>query len=185
MLENCQPGRLRLAFSLALAVLALGPGCATQGTGAGWVSTVPYTKSEAELFDDRFRPEVFGLEQSVEPPEKDSRLSWRTTSADSVFAAKVVTLTRGGNEKRASYTVVVESVEALAGKPVIHPLSLTIPSESPVFLWIEGVQESWVGSSVVLFVKSFADGLHYHATTDTTPVRKAIEQAAVNGVLSG
>jgi hypothetical protein len=169
-------------------VFWLGPVCvwaalactATQGAPTWGVSDAAYTRKDAALFDDRFRPELFGVEHTVEPPERDRRLAERTIYADTVARAKVVTVTRGGAMNGSSYTIVVRPEgKPLSGKQLPGSVTLIVPQSSPTFAWLEAAGQGWVGTRLVFFARAFADGLHYHATTDAEPVRKAIERAAV------
>jgi hypothetical protein len=97
-----------------------------------------------------------------------------------VARAKVVTMTRGGAMSGSSYTIVVRpDGKPLSGKLLPGAVTLIVPQTSPTFAWLEGAGQGWVGTRLVFFARAFADGLHYHATTDTEPVRRAIERAAV------
>jgi hypothetical protein len=166
---------------LALLVGAWASGCTPSTNEEAWTaSDVIYARRDAQLFDDLFRPELFGVEHTVEPPERDPRLTERTVVADSVCQAKVITVTRGGVQSGASYTIVLRpEPKPLSGRKLPETLTLVIFRSSPTFAWLEATEKTWVGTRVVLFARAFIDGLHYHATTDTPAVRKAIEQAAV------
>ena len=173
--------RLLAALGLALVSAAFAPACTPPSGEAAWTaSDVLYTRRDAQLFDDLFRAELFGVEHTVEPPERDPRLTERTIVADSVCQAKVITVTRGGVQSGSSYTIVLRpEPKPLSGRKLPETVTLVIFRSSPIFAWLEAAGQSWVGTRVVLFARVFMDGLHYHATTDTEPVRKAIEQAAV------
>lgn len=177
-----QRGRRGLG-SLVLALLlgASSSACTPVTNEEAWTaSDVIYARHDAQLFDDLFRPELFGVEHTVEPPERDPRLTERTVVADSVCQAKVITVTRGGVHSGTSYTIVLRpEPKPLSGRRLPETVTLVIFRSSPTFAWLEAAGQSWVGTRVVLFARVFVDGLHYHATTDTEPVRKAIEQAAV------
>lgn len=166
---------------LALASGASAQACTPSSNAEAWTaSDVIYARHDAQLFDDLFRPELFGVEHTVEPPERDPRLAERTVIADSVCQAKVITVTRGGVQSGTSYTIVLRpEPKPLSGRKLPETVTLVIFRSSPTFAWLEAAGRSWVGTRVVLFARAFMDGLHYHATTDTEPVRKAIEQAAV------
>jgi hypothetical protein len=171
---------MAIVRGLALcAVLALA--CTpAQNEGAWEQSDALYSREDARLFDDLFRPELFGVEHTIEPPERDPRLQERTAFADSVSRAKVVTVTRGGALRGASYTIVVRPEgRPLAGKPLPDPLTLVITRRSPAFAWLDAAGSNWVGTRLVLFARAFSDGLHYHATTDTEAVHKVIEHVTV------
>lgn len=164
-----------LIFALAAA------GCTPSSSEEAWgASDVIYAKKDAQLFDDLFRPELFGVEHTVEPPERDPRLTERTLAADSVSQAKVITVTRGGVQSGTSYTIVLRpEPKPLSGRRLPETVTLVVFRSSPTFAWLEAAGQSWVGTRLVLFARSFIDGLHYHATTDTEAVRKMIEHAAV------
>ncbi|HLV66907.1 MAG TPA: hypothetical protein VKY73_13890 [Polyangiaceae bacterium] len=187
MLGKIVLGR-RLARHLVAAVLAVSPcaGCAASLENSGLTSSdVPYTGQEQQLFDDTFRAELFGVEHTAFPPETDRALAKRTTLADAVFPAKVVTLTRQGAPGAESYTLVIRPEgAALSGQSVSEPLSLTIPPENPTFAFLRGIGERWVGTRMILFLRAYTDGLHFHATVDSEPVRRAIERAAVLQMLT-
>lgn len=177
-------GRSRRAVALAI-LLSSFIACTPAADEGAWTpSDVVYTRRDAALFDDLFRPELFGVEHTVEPPERDPRLQERTAFADSVSRARVVTVSRAGAPSSATYTIVLRpEARPLAGKPLPDPVTLVIERSSPIFAWLEAAGAAWVGTRLILFARSFADGLHYHATTDTEPVRRVIEHAAVMLVL--
>jgi hypothetical protein len=182
MPEKIPRGRRIWALLLALAA---GFGCGAGIEPQSWApSEAVYSRKDAALFDDFFRPELFGVEHTVEPPERDRRLSERTVVADSVSRAKVVTVTRGGALGAAAYTIVLRPEgRPLSGRALPASLTLTIPKTSPTYAWLEAAGQGWAGTRLVLFARMFSDGLHYHATTDTEPVLKAIEHAAVMEIL--
>jgi hypothetical protein len=176
-------GRTRRALVLFALCIA---GCTPAASESSWLgSDVLYTRRDALLYDDLFRPELFGVEHTVEPPERDPRLQERTAFADSVTRARVITVTRGGALGGASYTIVLRPEgRPLAGRALPDPLTLTITRSSPTYAWLEAAGQAWVGTRLVLFARAFSDGLHYHATTDTEPVLKVIERAAVTLILA-
>ncbi len=173
--------QLGRTLALALVLGASAPACTPASNEEAWTaSDVIYARHDAQLFDDLFRPELFGVEHTVEPPERDPRLTERAVVADSVSQAKVITVTRGGVQSGSSYTIVLRpEPKPLAGRKLPETVTLVIFRSNPTFAWLDAAGQSWVGARVVLFARVFMDGLHYHATTDTEPVRKAIEQATV------
>ena len=175
-------GRTRRALVL---VASLAWACTPASGDAAWAgSDALYTRRDARLFDDLFRPELFGVEHTVEPPERDPKLPERTAFADSVSRAKVVTVTRGGALAGTSYTIVLRPEgRPMAGRALPDPLTLVITRGSPTYAWLEAAGQPWVGTRLVLFARLFADGLHYHATSDSEAVRKVIEQTAAMQVL--
>ena len=172
--------------AVGLCLLLTTGGCTPATSEPGWTgSETLYTRRDALLFDDLFRPELFGVEHTVEPPERDPKLQERTAFADSVSRTKVVTVTRGGALNGASYTIVLRPQgKPLAGRALPDPVTLIITRSSPIYAWLEGAGQGWVGTKVVLFARAFADGLHYHATTDSEPVRKIIEHAAAMSIVN-
>lgn len=132
----------------------------------------PYTPEDSALFNDAFRPELFGT-PGAHPPEHDPLFGDRVARASSVVPVKVVTLTREGGEKRSHYFVEVEATaEALAGAALSKPLSLVVSATSPIYA-------TFVGTRLLLFVQHFADGPHFYGTADTASVREAVARARV------
>lgn len=171
---------------VATLAVAVAVGCAPVETkdDPWFLSETAYTRQEARLFDDLFRPELFGVTHTVSPPERDKRLGERTAFADSVSQAKVITVTRGGGLDATVYTIVLRpDGRPLAGRRLPETLTLTIRPSSPIYSWLEAAGQTWVGTRLILFVRAFTDGIHYHATVDTEPVRKVIEHATVMQVL--
>ena len=129
--------RGRCCWVAALAI-ALGAsyGCtpAASSPDKPWfLGDTVYTRKEARLFDDLFRPELFGVTHTVEPPERDKRLGERTAFADSVCQAKVVTVTRGGGLNAKVYSVIIRPEgRPLAGRRLPETVTLSIPPSSPI-----------------------------------------------------
>ena len=67
--------------------------------------------------------------------------------------------------------------------PMSAPTFCGIPPSSPIYAWLEAAGQGWVGTRMILFVRAFTDGIHYHATTDTEAVRKVIEHSTVMQIL--
>jgi hypothetical protein len=175
-------GRTRRALVL---IASIAWACTPASGDAAWTgSDALYTRRDARLFDDLFRPELFGVEHTVEPPERDSKLQERTAFADSVSRTKVVTVTRGGALAGTSYTIVLRPEgRPLAGRALPDPLTLVITRGSPTYAWLEAAGQAWVGTRLILFARLFTDGLHYHATSDSEAVRKVIEHTAAMQIL--
>jgi hypothetical protein len=141
-----------------------------------------YTPEEAALFNDLFRPELFG-NPSFAPSETDGLLPERATTADSIFVARVVTITLDeGKDGQQSYSIVVVPAgpAALAGRTITESVSLTVPGNSPAFAWLQSAPRNWVGSRVLLFLRFYEDGPHFHAAPDTSDVRAAVLRAKVS-----
>jgi hypothetical protein len=140
-----------------------------------------YTPEDAALFNDLFRPELFGF-PGILPPEADRLLEERVARATTVVPAKVVTVTLEGDGEHKSYSVVVEPAEAcLAGRPLADSVTLTVAANSPIFGWVEGAARGFVGTRLMLFVRIYEDGPHFHGSVDTLAVRQAIAQARIRG----
>lgn len=137
-----------------------------------------YTPEEAALFNDLFRPELFGY-PGVTPPEADTLLDERVARSLSVVPAKVVTVTL--DSARRNYSVVVQPTEApLAGRPLSDPVTLSVAANSPIFGWVEDAANAFVGTRLLLFVKMFLDGPHFHGSLDTPAVREAVVRARIS-----
>lgn len=133
-----------------------------------------YTPEEAAVFDDVFRPELFG-HPGMASPDLDGLLPDRVAAAHSVAPARVVTVTRDEDGERRSYTVVVASMgPALVGRSPVQPVSLRVTGTSPVFAWVDGAGAQWVGTRLLLFLRYFEDGAHFHATPDTEAMRNKV-----------
>jgi hypothetical protein len=161
---------------LALAALLAGVACASRPEPIAPESS-KYSLEDAAVFTDLFRPELFGVRQS-EPPELDGLLAERTELADSVYAARCISVTREKSGGMRSYNVVVVPAgDVLAGRPPPETVSLSIASRSPAAAWLDMATEGWVGTRFILFVRQYQDGPHFYATVDSPPVRLAIMRA--------
>lgn len=139
--------------------------------------TPVYSPEDAALFNDLFRPELFG-HPGFSPPELDGLLPERVAAADAVVPVRVVTVTFDGDGERQNYSVVVAPSEAaLAGQLDLESVTLRIAGNSPVFPWVEGASRKWVGTQLLLFLKHFHDGPHFHGAPDTPGVRAAVLRA--------
>jgi hypothetical protein len=93
-------------------------------------------------------------------------------------------VTRGGGLDAKVYSVIIRPEgRPLAGRRLPETVALTITPASPMYAWLEAAGQGWVGTRLILFVRAFTDGIHYHATTDTEPVRRVIEHATVMQIL--
>jgi hypothetical protein len=165
----------------------LGPnGCSgTQTHPAASDATLgPYSPEAAVLFDDVFAPAIFGFDPEGRHPGKDPKLKERTRRAEFVLVARVETVSRvGGVAHRGAYEVTLAPVgAALLGHAPPGPLMLGVPVTSPSYAWLDGAGTKWVGSSVVMFGRHYADGavpaLHFRCEPDTAEVRNAVEHDA-------
>ncbi|HEY8945369.1 MAG TPA: hypothetical protein VIM73_13955 [Polyangiaceae bacterium] len=174
-----RPSRELLVFFGAFLVLLpwLGPiGCGAAPPPPAVAKPV-YTPEEAALFNDLFRPELFGS-PSFSAPESDGLLPDRVIASDSVVAARVVTVTREGAASRQSYSVVVMPLgPPIAGGPLSDSVTLTVAANSPAFAWLEAGARRWVGSRLLLFLRHYQDGPHFHGAPDTPDVRAAVLRA--------
>jgi len=170
-------GPLLLAGVLALAAPPLGCG---GRASAPAVAPPAYTAEEATLFNDLFRPELFGIESFGEPPEHDRLLSDRVARAEWVVAARVVTVTREAESAGAAYSVVLEPIAApLVGPPSGGRLALTVRAGSPAHAWIDASRDACIGIRALVFVRTYADGSHFYATVDSPAVRDAVIRARI------
>jgi hypothetical protein len=175
-----RPGSRRLGQVLRRVALVLA--LANVGCGGSVPRSAPvaplYTPEDAALFNDLFRPELFGY-PAIAPPESDTLLPDRVARATSVVPARVVTVTREGDgETRESYGVVVRPIGApLAGTPLPGPVTLTVAANSPIFGWLEGGARPFVGTELLLFVHVYRDGPHFHGTLNVPAVRDAVVRA--------
>lgn len=141
-------------------------------------SSPAYDPEEAVVFNDLFRPELFGMHLSSEGPEQDPLLGERTAFADSVFVARVVTINEEVERGNKRLSVVVRASEPqLAGAPVPEAITLRVAGNTPAFLYLQGAARRWVGSSLVIFLRRYRDGPHFHGTVDSPAVRRAIAAA--------
>jgi hypothetical protein len=168
-------------LGLVICLFALAMGCGSKGPPASNLALPMYTPEDSALFNDLFRPELFGF-PGVLAPEADQLLDERVAHASSVVPAKVVTVTLEGDGERKSYSVVVQPAEAaLAGRPITDSVTLTVAANSPIFGWVEGAAQGFVGTRLLLFLRLYEDGPHFHGSVDTLAVRAAVARARIPG----
>lgn len=167
---------LRWAISLVLLLVTACGGGKPQPP----VAIPVYTPEDAALFNDLFRPELFGY-PAIAPPEADTLLPDRVVRASAVVPVRVVTVTlERGSHARESYSVVVAPTEAsLAGEPLTTPLTLRVAANSPIFGWVADAARQFVGTRLLLFVRHYQDGPHFHGSLDTPAVREAVLRARI------
>ncbi|MGC4094679.1 MAG: hypothetical protein QM756_43535 [Polyangiaceae bacterium] len=135
-----------------------------------------YDAEQATLFGDVFRSELFGV--GAEKAEADGLLKDRAASADAVVPVRVVTVNRETRGRQNAYSVVFTPTEAaLIGDVPSGPLSFEIAETSPVFGWLEGAGSRWVGTRLLLFVRTFTDGTHFFGAQDSPEVRQLVREA--------
>jgi hypothetical protein len=133
-----------------------------------------YGGEQAALFNDLFRPELFGID-GAEPPEADGLLGERLKLSDTLVPVRVVTINRETRGEIRNYTIVVQpTAEALRGEPVKGAITLTVADRSPAFAWLDGTGEKWVGTRLLLLLRNYEDGPHFYGTVDSAPVREAL-----------
>lgn len=160
-------GQIYAAVGVLLVQLACG---STQAPPAAPLRL--YTPEQAAVFNDVFRPELFGQPGDSEP---NRFLAELVALADVVAPARVVTLTRNADGEKRSYTVVVAPIgPALLGSGPASSVSLHIPGTSPVFSWVDAAGPNWVGSRILIFLRFFEDGPHFHAAPDTREMRALV-----------
>ncbi len=160
-----------------VATLALGACGAAKKPAHTQAAAVEYDAVQSTLFGDLFRQELFGLESAL-GPERDGLLPDRTRVADTVVPARVVTISRETRGATQSYSVVLAPTElALVGPTPSAPLTYTIVATSPVYGWLEGVGDRWVGTRLLLFRRVFRSGDHFYATVDRPTIRELVKNA--------
>lgn len=174
--------QVRRAVTLTLALgLAGALGCRSRPTETPAPSKPVYSAEEATVFNDFFRPELFGLQGAETAPEDDRLLPDRVARADVVVAGRVVTLTREADARGGTYSVVVAPVASpLVGRPSDTPLVLTIPAKSTAYAWIDSHRDACVGIRTLVFAREYEDGVHFHASLDTPAVRDAVIRAKLS-----
>ncbi len=163
------------------ALAACGPAGAGSAAAPSAAALPAYSAAEAALFDDTFSPDFFGLERPV-APDRDTRLRARVQVADTVFPARVATVTRDSSGDRAGFSLELQPTgPALRGRDVTQRVVLSVGPTSPSFAWIESVGTDLVGTRLILLAKRYNDGgvvsLHWHGEPDSPPVRQAIDRA--------
>lgn len=163
---------------------ALSVGLALYGCSPGEPARVPpappvYTPEDAALFNDLFRPELFGY-PGVTPPEQDRLLPDRVAEAHTVVPVRVVTVSLDGDTRTRNYSVVVSPTEApLRGEPLAGSVTLTVAANSPIFSWLGSAARGWVGTRLLLFLRMYQDGPHFHGSVDDLAVRAAVLRARI------
>ena len=179
--RKIQVGRAGFAHALGVHVATLSTaGCGGRAAEAPVAGKPAYAAEEATLFNDLFRPELFGLDAIEPAPENDRLLPDRVARADVIVAARVVTVTRESDGRGGTYRVVVEPVaRPLVGPPTDAPLALTVREKSHAYAFIDANRNACVGIRTLLFARSYDDGLHFHASVDTPAVREAVIRARI------
>lgn len=179
--RKIQVGRERFAWLVAGALALVVPlGCGAPSAAAPAVVKPAYSPEEATLFNDSFRPEVFGLEAGEVTPENDGLLPDRVARADLVVAARVVTVTREADRLEPAYSIVVQpTASPLKGPASDGSLLLKIRAQSPAYAWIDVNRDACVGIRALIFVRQYSDGVHFHATIDNPAVRDAVIRARI------
>jgi len=164
------------AYALMGAWLFATAGCGSKPKPS--VRSLPsYDAEQATLFGDVFLPELFGF-GSERAAASDGLLRDRASRADSIVAARVVTINRETRGNTRGYSVVLAPAgSALVGTTPSGPLTFSIAESSPVFGWLEGAGTRWVGTRLLLFLREFQDGTHFFGSVDSAEVRAAIAAA--------
>jgi hypothetical protein len=162
--------RCAVVLTLSLALLSA---CGARNVGPKPVLP-SYVGEQAALFNDLFRPELFGMDGATRP-ENDSLLGERLQLADTLVPVRVVTINRETRGTLRNYTIVVQpTADVLRGKPVAGAVSLNVADRSPAFAWLDGTGEKWVGTRLLLLLRYYEDGPHFYGTVDSAPVREAL-----------
>ena len=151
-------------------------GCGSQSKPSARALPI-YDAEQATLFGDVFLPDLFGF-GGERAAANDGLLRDRASRADSIVAARVVTINRETRGDVRGYSVVLAPAgSALVGTTPSGPLTFSIAENSPVFGWLEGAGTRWVGTRVLLFLREFQDGIHFFGASDTQEVRAAVAAA--------
>ena len=170
---------IRLPLLGALCVGTLAGGCGASQPTVVAANLPAYSPQEAALFDDSASPAIFGVIVGAQPPSKDPKLAERSQRADSVFRAKIATVTAQGE---GAYLLVIRPLEdALAGQTQTEPIDILVPQTAPAFPFVRAKENAIVGKTVVFFFRRYnADGevaIHWRAEPDTDEVRAAVKDA--------
>lgn len=143
-----------------------------------------------ELFDDGAEPSTIGYTaEALQATSTDPVLRDRLLTADAVIRARVVTLTT--REAGLGWLVGFRSIETLAGTPPPGEISLQISPTDEAAGLIRAFEDRLVGTSVVLFLRSFRPApsgtlgggdtrsLHFHIAADSPAELRAIRAAAL------
>jgi len=172
-----QVGRERFAWLVAL---ALAFGCRARAVESAEAPKAAYDPEEATLFNDFFRPELFGLEAAETAPESDRLLYDRVARADVVVAARIVTVTREADDREPSYSIVLQpTASPLVGRPNDVPPVLKVRARSAAYAWIDANRDACVGIRALIFARNYEDGLHFHGSIDNPAVRDAVIRARI------
>lgn len=167
--------------STLLGLLAGEPACAPAAVGPAPALPV-FSPADAALFDDTFSVDIFES-AAVEPEESPEKLIERVVLADSVFPARISTITRDVVGNTRSYGLTLKPTgPALAGAAVTEPLMIAVTADSPSFVRVRGAETTLVGKTLILFFRRYdlGDGteiVHWRAESDSEAVRAAISQA--------
>ena len=164
-----------LIYALFLLLL---PACSAENgsrTGAKAALYPNYDPAQAALFKDNFGPGAFNPDHSLPPNrEEQEKIDLRARHADSVYVAKIVTVTEDRNDVGRSFQLELRPLERLRGTPP-DKLSLKIPQGSPSFPLVREWRSELVGRRLIVFSRHFNDKgkatVHWYAESDSQAVR--------------
>jgi hypothetical protein len=148
-----------------------------------------YKGRAVELFDDGAEPSTIGYTgDALQLTSTDPVLRDRIQTADAVFRARIVTVTT--RESGLGWLVGFRAIEMLAGTAPPGDVSLQIsPSDEAAGL-LRAFDDSLVGTSIVLFLRSFAPPasstlgsdartVHFHIAADSPAELRAIRASSL------
>jgi hypothetical protein len=173
------PPRFRLQAGRLAVLLALGSACAPKRDATAPPGGFPeYTAEQAHLFDDTFAAAAFGV-TAVASLQQQRDLEERAASAESATIMKVATVSQLGTG--AGYEIGLRPLAAIAGPAEPAPVTLSLTSENPSWVFLSGVGMSWVGTELVFLAKRYQgpDGpvLRFHAEPKTPVVLATVAAA--------
>jgi hypothetical protein len=187
------PARVLPALLFCLGLVLLGgaflPACAetTPPPAQPARPAGPYKGRAVELFDDGAEPSTIGYTaDALQATATDAVLRDRIQTADAVLRARIVTVTT--RESGLGWLVGLRPFETLAGTPPGGDLTLQVtPTDSAAGL-LRAFEDRLVGTSVVLFVRSFLPSLltggdartaHFHIAADSPAEVRAIRASTL------
>ncbi len=182
-----------LLFCLGLVLLgsSLLLGCAetTPAPAPPPRPTAPYKGRAVELFDDGAEASAIGYTaEALQPTPSDPVLRDRILTADAVVRVRVVTLTT--RESGLGWLVGFRAVETLAGTAPAGEIALLVNPADEAAGLIRAFEDRLVGTSFVLFVRSFrpastssgggdARAVHFHIAADSPAEVRAIRASSL------
>ena len=144
------------------------------------------------IFDDQIDPAAVGMSLSDAEPADDPQLRPRVLEAELVARVRVQTVTRESIGAQLRYLLTLEVGQPPLTKPrwETATIELRIEAGAPAFTLVRGLDERMRGQTFVGFFRRFDEGgpqpvVHFHLTTDSAEVARAVEQIDAFDALSG